>query len=225
MVTHYKNKVIQVQKPAQSLTAFQQKVASGEDIKEGYLKPILLTAGALVVVFVAFFGYRGVRANAIEKHEAALADLQLEVTGDGPTPLAAPEAEKRMRERLPRLEALARMAPGASKAVTAGLLASWRLQLDGKGSVTATTADEWGKLRVAQKQVAMGQGQSALETLKPLGKGASPDQSWASLYWATLLEADQLQGDRTKALKDFAEYKARFKDQADPALERTLAGI
>ena len=30
MVTHSKNKVIQVQKPAQSLQAFQKKVASGE---------------------------------------------------------------------------------------------------------------------------------------------------------------------------------------------------
>ena len=225
MATSYKNKVIQVQKPAQSLTAFQKKVASGEDIQVGYLKPILLTAGALVVVFATIFGVRAMRAASIEKYEGALADLQLEVSGDGTTPVPPAELEKRMRDRLPRLETLARTAPGSQKAVTEGLVATWRLELDGKGAVAALQGDAWGKLRLAQRQVAMGQAPEALATLKPLQDAATPDKPWAGLYWGTLLDADRLQGDRTQAWKDYATYKARFKDQADANLERLLAGV
>jgi hypothetical protein len=225
MATSYKNKVIQVQKPAQSLQAFQKKVASGEDIKVGYLKPMLMTAGALVVVFMAFFAFRAMRASAVEKHEVALADLQLEVAGDGITPVPAAEVEKRMREKLPRLEALAKSAPGSQQDVTEGLLATWRLELEGKGAVAPAQTDVWGKLRLAQRQVALGQAQEALGTLTPLRGSATPGKAWANLYWATLLDADRLQGDRTKAWQDFADYKARFKDQADAGMERILAGV
>jgi hypothetical protein len=225
MVTHYKNKVIQVQKPAQSLQAFQQKVASGDDIKAGYLKPMLITAGVLVVLGIGFFGIRAMRSASIEKHEATLAELKLEVTGDGLAPVPAPELEKRMREKLPRLEALAHSAPGSRREATEGMLASWRLQLDGKGGVPASQDDVWGTLRLAERQVALGQGKEALATLGPLRGSAVTGKAWASLYWATTLEADRLLGDRAKAWQDFAEYKTRFKDQADPALEHLLAGV
>ena len=225
MATSYKNKVIQVQKPAQSLKAFQQKVASGEDIKVGYLKPILVTAGALLVLGAAFFTVTAMRAGSIEKHEAALANLQLEVSGDGVTPVAPAELEKRMRDRLPQLEALARSAPGSQKAATDGLVATWRLELDGKGAPAPAQTDVWGKLRQAQRQLALGQGQDALATLKPLQDAAAPGKPWAGLYWTTLLDADRLQGDRARAWQDYAAYKARFKDQADPSLERMLAGV
>jgi len=225
MVTHYKNKVIQVQKPAQSLQAFQQKVASGDDIKAGYLKPMLIAAGVMVVLCIGFFGIRAMRSAGIEKHEAALAELKQEVTGDGLAPVPAPELEKRMREKLPRLEALARSAPGSRKEATEGMLASWRLQLDGKGGVPASQDDVWGTLRLAERQVALGQGKEALASLAPLRGSAVTGKAWASLYWATTLEADRLLGDRAKAWQDFAEYKTRFKDQADPALEHLLAGV
>jgi hypothetical protein len=225
MVTHYKNKVIQVQKPAQSLQAFQKKVASGDDIKEGYLKPLLITAGCLVVTFMAFFALRAMRNSGIERHEAAIADLQLEVMGDGATPVPPAEVEKRMRERLPRLEALAKSAPGSRKLVTDGMLATWKLELDGKGAVPVSQDDAWGSLRVAQRQIALGQGKEAQATLEPIRAAATTSKAWAGLYWATLLDADLLQGDRAKAWKDLAEYKARFKDQADTALDRLLAGV
>jgi len=91
MATTSRNKVIQVQKPAQSLTAFQQKVASGDDIKEGYLKPLLIAAGSVLVVMVGVFSIRAIRASGIEKFETSLAELQTEVSGDGMAPV--PPAE------------------------------------------------------------------------------------------------------------------------------------
>ena len=225
MATNTKNKVIQVQKPAQSLKAFQQKVASGDDIKEGYLKPLLIAAGSVLVVFIGIFGYRAARASSIEKYEIALADLQGEVSGDGQSPVPAAELEHRMRERLPRLEALAQSAPSARKATADGLVATWRLELDGKGAVAPEQTDTWGTLRRAVRQVALGQGPEAMATLTPLRDNATPAKPWANLYWSTLLNADLLKGDRAKAWQDFAEYKARFKDQADPSLERVLTGV
>jgi predicted negative regulator of RcsB-dependent stress response len=87
------------------------------------------------------------------------------------------------------------------------------------------TDDAWGKLRLAQKQVAMGLGTEALATLGGLRAKADPAESWAPVFWTTLLDADRLKGDRAQALKDFADYKARFKTQADPAVERMLQGV
>jgi len=225
MVTQSKNKVIQVQKPAQSLQAFQKKVASGDDIQTGMLKPMLITAGAVLGVGILFFGFRSWRESVVEKHESEMASLQLEVNGDAMTPAPAAEIEKRMREKLPALEALVRSAPGSEKATAVGLLASWKLQLDGKGGIPEVKDDAWGKLRVAQKQLALGQAPEALATLSSLRKDAEPGKAWAPVFWTTLLDADRLKGDRTQALKDFADYKARFKTQADPAVERLLQGV
>ena len=225
MVTPRQNKVIQVQKPAQSLQAFQKKVASGDDIQSGLLKPMLIAAGAVLGLGILVFGFRAWRASVIEKHESEMASLQLEVTGTGIEPAPAAEVEKRMREKLPALEALAKGAPGSEKAAAEGLVAAWKLELDGKGGIPASQDDVWGKLRLAQKQVAMGQGPEALATLGGLRKDADPDQAWASVYWSTLLDADRLKGDRPQALKDFADYKARFKTKADPAVARLLQGV
>ena len=225
MATNFKNKVIQVQKPAQSLTAFQQKVASGEDVKEGYLKPILITAGALVLVFCGIFGVRAMNASSLEKYEIAAADLQAEVSGDGQTPVPPAELEKRMRAKLPQLEALAQSAPSSRKAVAEGLVATWRLELDGKGAPAPAQKDAWGTLRLADRAVALGQGQDALSALAPLRGSANPGKPWANLYWSTVLNADLLQGDRGKSWQDYADYKARFKDLADPAMEKLIAGV
>jgi predicted negative regulator of RcsB-dependent stress response len=205
MATSARNKVIQVQRPAESLQHFQQKVASSQDLRVGYLKPLLIGATVLLALGLGFFGFRAMRQNRVEQHEAALAQLNLEVAGDPAAPAAPAELEKRMRERLPRLEALARKAPGPSKAATEAILASWRLQLDGKGSFPALTKDPWDLLRLAQKQVALGEGKEALATLARLKGSADPSTPWASLYWPTLMDAHRLLGDRENALKDFAE--------------------
>jgi hypothetical protein len=227
MVSHSKDRVIQVQKPAQSLQAFQKKVASGEDIRAGYLKPLVMGAGVLVVACASYYGFRAFKAASLEKHQIALAGLQMEVIGSSPAgePASPQDLEQRMRERLPRLEALARSAPRDDRAVSEGLLATWRVQLGEKGAASAPPADAWGKLSLARKQIALGQGQEAAATLATLRRDADPDKAWAPVFWSTLLDADQLQGNREQAWKDLADYKSRFKQQADPGLERTLAGV
>ena len=227
MVSHSKDRVIQVQKPAQSLQAFQKKVATGEDVRVGYLKPLVMGAGVLIVAFASFYGFRAVRAASLEKHLTALADLQMEVIGDSTTtePVSPKDLEQRMRERLPRLEALARSAPHDDRAVSEGLLATWRLQLGEKPGAPVAPTDAWGKLRLAQKQVALGQGQEAGATLAGMRGAAGPDQAWAPIFWSTLLDADRLQGSRDQGWKDLADYKSRFKQLADPGLEKLLAGV
>ncbi len=225
MAANIKSKEIQVQKPAQSLQAFQQKLASGEDSQVTLLKPLLIGTGLVAVLALGFFGFRAWRANALEKHEAAVAELLLEVQGDGLTPVAPADIEKRMRERLPRLESLAKHAPGPASRITQGLLASWNLQLDGKASLLAPGSNPWDRLRIAQRQLALGQTDEVAITLKSLRSAAKPDAPWAPLYWATLLDLHRLKGDRTEAWKDYAEYKALFKDRADTSFEKMLASI
>lgn len=220
-----KSKEIQVQKPAQSLQAFQQSLAAGEAAEVGLLKPVLAVAGVIVLGVLGFFGISTWRAASLDKHETALAELQQEVFGDGLTPVAPAELEKRMREKLPRLELLAAKAPGRARPVTEATLAAWKLQLEGRGGVTPKDLDPWGRLRLAQRQIALGQGAEAAASLAPLHKEAGPDAPWSALYWTSLMDLHRLKGDRDQALKDFADYKNRYKERADPTLERTLAGI
>jgi hypothetical protein len=151
----------------------------------------------------------------------------MEVIGDSTTtePVSPKDLEQRMRERLPRLEALARSAPHDDRAVSEGLLATWRLQLGEKAGAPVAPTDAWGKLRLAQKQVALGQGQEAGATLAGMRGAAGPDQAWAPIFWSTLLDADRLQGSRDQGWKDLADYKSRFKQLADPGLEKLLAGV
>jgi hypothetical protein len=227
MATQPKSKEIQVQKPAQSLQAFQKKLSTGEDLQTGILKPILITAGAAVVVLLAIFGFMAHRARVVERYEATMGQILADVNGDPLSQAPGTDVEKHMRENLPRLQALVQHAPGSRKAAAASLLAAWQLELDGKTAVVQAPPDgPWASLRLAQRQVNLAQGKEALATLAPLRHKAGPDEAWASLYWTTLLQVDELQGNRDQAWKDFAEYKARFKEKADlAAMERTLAGI
>ncbi len=225
MAANHKSKEIQVQKPAQSLQAFQQKLASGEESQATLLKPLLIGAGLVAALVIGFFGFRAWRANVLEKHEATVAELMNEVQGDGLTPVPPAELEKRMRTSLPRLEALAHSAPGAAAANTQGLLASWRLQLDGKAPQAAMGSDPWSRLRTAQRQLALGQAEEVAATLKTLRSSAKPDAPWAPLFWSTLLDLHRLKGDRAQAWKDYAEYKSLFKDSADASFEKVLASI
>jgi predicted negative regulator of RcsB-dependent stress response len=226
MAAPVKSKEIQVQKPAQSLQAFQKKLETGQGSDLSLFKPILIGTGVILVAALGYFGFTTWKANAVAKHETALAELFLAVQGDPKTPAQPGDIEKRMRENLPKLEALAQSAPSSQKAVTEGLLAIWRLELDGKGGVAPTTTDPWSRLRSAQRQIALGQGQEALGILEPLRATAKPGEAWADIYWKTLLKARALQGDRPQALKDYAEYKDRFRERADVAgVERILIGI
>ena len=216
-----RNKEIQVQRPAQSLDHFKAKVAGPADAEVGLMKPLLIGAGVIVALLLGWTGVSQMRSRAVERHEAALAELVHGVES-GP----APELEARMRAKLPALEALARSAPASEKAAVEGLLASWRLQLDGKAPLPAQGADPWSVLRQAQAAIAAGKGTEAQKLLGPLRKGATPQEAWGSLYWSTLMESHRLVGDRDQAWKDLAEYKQRFKDQGDAAsLEQLLKGI
>jgi hypothetical protein len=217
---------IQVQKPAQSLAHFQTKLGQGTEEEAGLLKPILVGAVALVAVGILYGAWGAWQSSAAEKHEAALAALEMEVEGDGTTPLPPAGMDKRMRERLPRLEALVASAPSSRKAATAGLLAAWRLALEGKAAAPAPADDAWGHIRAAQRAIALGQVQEARTQLDPLRANAQPGESWGEAFWACQMDANRLAGDRAQALKDLADYKSRFKGRSDTsALESQLQSI
>ena len=171
MVRPTKNRQIQVQKPAQSLAHFQTKFNQGQEEDAGLLKPILIGFASVVALGLIFGGWSAWQSSVAEKHEAALSTLAMEVEGDGLSPLPAAEVEKRMRERLGRLEALVNSAPASRKAATAGLLATWRLTLDGKGQPPAKGQDAWGQLRLAQRALALGQIQDARAQPGPMPFG------------------------------------------------------
>jgi predicted negative regulator of RcsB-dependent stress response len=226
MASPIKSKEIQVQKPAQSLQAFQKGLETGGGPETSIIKPAVIGAGVLIVGAICFFGYRSWASGSVEKHETALAELMLAVQGDPQTPAQPADIEKRMRENLPKLEMLAKTAPASQKATAEGLVATWRLELDGKGGIAPRAEEPWSRLRLAQRQIALGQGQEALGTLAPMRAGAVPSEAWGDLYWKTLLDARALQGERQQALQDYAEYKLRFRDQADiRGMERILIGI
>ena len=227
MASPVKNREIQVQKPAQSLAHFQTKFNDGQEEDAGLLKPILIGIASVVAVGLIFGAWSVWQSSMAEKHEAALAALEMEVEGDGLSPLPAAEVEKRMRERLGRLESLVHSAPSSRKAATAGLLATWRLTLDGKGPAAPTKAGSaWGQIRLAQRALALGQAQEARAQLDPLRAKAAPGEAWAEAFWSSQLDADRLAGDRAQALKDLAEYKARFKGRGDASpLESVIQSI
>ena len=221
-----KNREIQVQKPAQSLAHFQTKLNQGQEEDAGLLKPILIGAASLLALGLAYGAWNLWHTSAAEKHEAALSALQMEVEGDGVAPLPPAEVEKRMRERLGRLESLVHSAPSSRKAATAGLLATWRLTLDGKGTAPAKAGDAWGQIRLAQRALALGQVQEARAQLDPLRVKATPGEAWAEAFWSSQLDADRLAGNRAQALKDLAEYKTRFKGRGDASpLESMIQSI
>ncbi len=222
-----KAKEIQVQKPAQSLAHFQQKMAQGEDLQTGILKPLLIGASTVVILVGAYFGFGAWRDTRVEAFEANLSEITQGLDGAGPIPLGADQIEKTMRDRLPKLENLAKTAPGSRKALAEGLLATWKLSLEGKSSATVAPAKEpWARIAQAERALALGQGPEALALLSPLRKSAVPREDWANLYWNTLVEADRLTGNSDQAWKDYAEYKERFKTRAlTTIMDRTLQGI
>jgi predicted Zn-dependent protease len=237
--TDIKKKEIRIQKQAQSLTAFQSKVAIGYDDRAALMKRLLAAAAAVLVALAAAVAWKVWRSHKIEQHETALAALLVEVQGDKPKPPdasgalgapGAPEQLQRMQAALPRLEELARTAPGPCAPVANGLLATWRLALgpdgvDGAGKAAAPK-DAWSRLRLAQRSVALGLPQEALDLVSGLHKKAKPDQAWSGQYWTMLMQIRQLEGNRAQALKDYAEYRLWFKGRADVgALDKALEGV
>jgi hypothetical protein len=221
-----KQREIQVQKPAQSLAHFQSKLGQAEIHDGGLLKPILIGAGIVMAVGLAVGAWWTVRQQRIEKHEAALALLEQAVDGDGITPVPPAMAEAAMRARLPQLEALVRSAPASRREVTQGLLATWQVCLDGKSGIQPEEPGPWGRLRLAQRAIELGQAQEARQQLAPLRAKAGPDQAWGEAYWTRVLDTDRVAGDRNQAWKDLAEFKARFKGQPDSgALDNLLPSI
>ena len=228
MSTSVRNKEIKVQRAAQSLDHFKNKVAGSEDVYVGILKPALIVAGILVVGLLAWAGFANMRSKAVERHEAALAEVLRYVEGSGASPAPAVEVEKRMREKLPVLETLARTAPSSQRQIAEGHLAGWRMMLGaaGPGATTAKPGDPWQRIRLAQRSLALGQGGEAVQLLAPLRKDATPQEPWGRLYWTVLMDCNRLQGNRDQALKDLAEYKQRYKDQPEVnSLDAVVKGI
>ena len=228
MSTSVRNKEIKVQRAAQSLDHFKNKVAGSEDVYVGILKPALIVAGILVVGLLAWAGIANMRSKAVERHEAALAEVLRHVEGSGATPASAVEVEMRMREKLPVLETLARTAPSSQRKVTEGHLASWKLMLGpaSSNSTEVEPGDPWQRIRLAQRSIALSRGEDAARLLAPLRKDATPQEAWGRLNWTVLMDCNRLQANRDQALKDLAEYKQRFKDQAEAnGLDAVVKGI
>ncbi|HJU83546.1 MAG TPA: hypothetical protein VJ600_05005 [Holophagaceae bacterium] len=225
MAANPQDKVIQVQKPAQSLEHFQRSL--GAETVSPALRGFLIGVGAVVVGGLAWLSWSVIRSRQVERFEDSVAALRLEVEGDGTAPVPPADLEKRMREALPRLEALAKDAPGPSRPGAEGLVRTWRLALDGKGTASAQpTGDAWDRLRSAQRFLALGQAKPAQEVLAPLRSRAGAKEAWGEAYWTAMLEADRLAGDRPQALKDLADYKERFaKEGASPQMDRILESL
>ena len=211
-----KNREIQVQKPAQSLAHFQTKLGKGEEEDGGLLKPILIGVAALVLVGVALwrlgrlpdpgrgearggpFGpadgsrrrWRDTRAAG--RNGKAHARAAGSPGGPGGRGAFLPQGRHR--------GAAGQLAPGPGRQ-GAG-------PGQGRGSPGARSGWPSGPWPWARPQAARAQ-------LDPLRAKATPGEPWAEAFWASQLDADRLAGDRAQALKDLAEYKARFKGRAD----------
>ena len=209
-----RDKVIQVQKKAQSLEQFQRSAASESS---SMLKSLLIGAGAIVLGVVAWGAWSTHRQRQAEAFESQIAALRLGVEGDGSAPVAPDQLQTRMQAALPRLETLAQSAPASRRAQALGLLAAWKLDLDGQGGVQAATDTPWGRLREVQRLTALGQGKEAKALLDPIRAKAIPAEPWGQAFWASQMEVDRLNGDRAQAMKDLADYRARYKDASDAA--------
>ena len=218
-----RDKVINVQKKAQSLEQFQRR-AAGEGSPA--LKAVVIGAGVLVLGIIAWGAWAVHRQHKTEAFETQIATLRLQVEGDGTAPVPADQLQSRMQAALPRLEALVQDAPSSRRAQATGLLATWKLDLSGQGGIAATTDTPWGRLREAQRLTALGQGKEAKALLDPIRAKATPEAAWGQAYWVSLLEVDRLNGDRDQAFKDLSDYRARFKEAGDSAqLDKLVQSI
>ena len=219
-----KERLIQVQKPAQSLERFQQDYARTQAGDGSLLRPILMCVGAVAVLGLGYLVFDQWRQSAVERFEGNLAALVEEVEG-GVQPATGEALQKKMREALPRLEALAQSAPSPRKAMAEGLVASWKLSLDGKGGAPGGS-DAWSRLAMARRHLVLGQVAEAAKVLDALRGKADPGQAWAVDFWRVQLEADRMAGAAEQGRTHLADYKERFKGRGlDASLDKVLEGI
>jgi len=210
-----KKREIQVQKPAQSLSAFQRKVASEMDDRAALMKRVIIAAAVLVLLVAGFAAWQVWVSHSVRQHEIAVSALVTEVDGSPLAPAPPLEREQRLRNALPKMEELARKSPSACRDVTNGLVSTWKLELEGRGGELPVPNDPWSRLRLAQRSIALGQAKEASDMLLPLHGDAKPGRAWSQLYWSALMQVRLLEGDRQQALKDYSEYRKVFKAQAD----------
>ena len=211
-----KDRLIQVQKPAQSLERFQQDYSRSQG-GDTLLRPILMGVGTVAILGLGWLIFDQWRASRLEAFEGSLSALVEEVEG-GATPATGEALQKKMREALPRLEALAKGAPGSRKAMAEGLVASWKLAVDGTGAAPGGE-DPWSRLAKARRALALGQAPEAAQVLDGLRKAAGPEEAWSGTFWQLQFEVDRLQGGSDKAKAHLADYRARFQGKAaDPSI-------
>ncbi len=212
-----KDRLIQVQKPAQSLERFQQDYSRTQAGGDSLLRPILMGVGTVAILGLGYLIFDQWRASRLEKFEGSLAALVEEVEG-GATPATGEALQKKMREALPRLEALAQGAPGSRRAMAQGMVASWKLAVEGQGAAPGGE-DAWSRLAKVRRALALGQATEAAQILEGLRKQAGPSEAWASAFWQVQFEVDRLGGAAGAAKAHLADYRARFQGKAaDPAI-------
>lgn len=212
-----KERLIQVQKPAQSLDHFTQSYARSAE-SGTLLKPILIGAGALVALLVGYGVWELVKDRQVARFESSLAQILLEVEGNDPMKPPTPaELQARMKERLPRLETLAKDAPSARRAVAQGLLTQWKVALEGQGAAPESK-DPWARLALADRALALGNGPEAQKQLQGLAPKAVPDTPWADTFWSLQVQADALAGDAAQGRAHLDQYRNLFKGKTNPAI-------
>ncbi len=219
-----KERLIQVQKPAQSLERFQQDYARTAEGDGSLLRPILMGVGAVAVLGLGYLIFEQWRQASVERFEASLSALVEEVEG-GVAPATGEALQKKMRDALPRLESLSREAPSARKAMAQGLVVAWKLSLDGKGAAPGAS-DPWGRLALVRRHLVLGQAAEAAKVLDGLRGNADAGQAWAPDFWRAQLEADRMAGAGDQARAHLADYKDRFKGRTlDASLDKVAEGI
>lgn len=212
-----KDRLIQVQKPAQSLEHFQKDYSRAQGGGETLLRPLLLGVGGLAILGLGYLSYDQWATSRLERFEGSLAALVEEVEG-GVSPATGEALQKKMREAMPRLEALAKGAPASRKAMAEGMVASWKLAVEGTGAAPGGQ-DPWSRLAKVRRALALGQAVEAGQILDGLRKEAGPDQAWGATFWQVQFEVDRLAGASAQAKAHLAEYRSRYEGKAaDPAL-------
>jgi hypothetical protein len=212
-----KERLIQVQKPAQSLDHFTKQLAEGAHTGS-LLKPLLIGAGVVFGLALAYGVYDLISTRNLERFDGQLAQLLQEVEGGDPAKVPVPaEVQQRMKERLSRLEGLAKDAPSSRRPMAQGLVASWKLALDGQGAAPGE-GGPWSRVQAAQRALALGQAAEAQKQLAGLDRKADPSEPWAEAFWTAQMEADVMAGAKDQAKAHAAAYRERFKAAASAAV-------
>ena len=204
-----------------------RKIISNRNIMTIKSSYSLFAIVGIIFIALLYTIFSFVHNASQKKRKIALANLQWQVSNNvnslGAESVTPEDLEARMRKWLPRLEELSRsMSSGDNSGER--VLATWQAQL-GLANKLPNPSNAWDRLWLAKRLIALGNNQAAESMLAPLRKSADLTKSWGPSFWFTLVSLDQLQGDREKGWKDIEEYKVRFKDQANPNIDRIMNGI